>query len=171
MSYSYTSTESSTFTKTHAIYIEMKMATDLKRMQRLYGTPDDALIDKYSIEIFMLLLAGYLKCVTYGFQKNGKWIEPMLKYTAYDLNNSCGNDDDPGRIKPGCNILGANFSSFLEYNDSWYYLSLEGRNRFEQILPFKRGVGIEPGINGYLSRDLTYSAGGRAVYRESLRSF
>ena len=42
MTYSYTSTETSTFTKTHAKYIAMKIVTDLKRVQRFYGTPDNS---------------------------------------------------------------------------------------------------------------------------------
>lgn len=171
MSYSYTLTEASTFTKTHAKYIAIKIATDLKRIQRLYGTPDDNRINKYLIEVSILLSFGYLKCITYGFQRNGEWIEPTLKYTAYDLNNASESDDDPGRIKPGSNPSRGEFSSFLEYNDSWHRLPSEKKMIIEQEIPFKRSIGREPEINGYLFRDHTYSAGGRAVYRESVRSF
>ena len=39
MSYSYTLTETTTFTVTHARHMAAKVATDLKRMQRLYGEP------------------------------------------------------------------------------------------------------------------------------------
>ena len=171
MSYSYTSTETSTFTKTDAKYIAIKVVTDLKRMQRFYGRPDNSCIDEYLIEISMLLSSGYLKCVTYGFQQNGRWIEPTLKYTACNLNNTSENDDDPGGIKPRSGVSGAEFSSFLEYDDSWNRLTPEERNKFKQKLPIKRTEGIEPEINGYLFYDHTYSAGGRAVCRESVRSF
>ena len=39
MSYSYTLSETRTFTVTHARHMAAKVATDLKRMQRLYGSP------------------------------------------------------------------------------------------------------------------------------------
>lgn len=171
MSYSYTSTESSTFTKTHAIYIAMKMATDLKRIQRLYGEPSDHEIEDYSAEIIMLLKYGFLKCIIYGFKRNGRWIEPMLRYTAQNLSYGSANDDNPGRIVPGRDVSGAAFTSFLQYNSCWDNLSSEQRRVFKGQLPFQRSSGLEPPINGYLVSDLTYSAGGRAISRESLRSF
>ena len=42
---------------------------------------------------------------------------------------------------------------------------------FEKRLPFQRGDAAEPPVNGYLSDDLTYSSGGRALNRASLRSY
>jgi hypothetical protein len=38
-------------------------------------------------------------------------------------------------------------------------------------LPFFRGGAPEPGVNGYFSPDLIYSAGGRALNRNSVRSW
>ena len=44
MTYSYTQT--TTFTITHARHLVAKVATDLKRMQRFYGSPnDDDIVD------------------------------------------------------------------------------------------------------------------------------
>ena len=40
MSTSFTITETTTFTLTHAKYMAAKVATDLKRMQRFYGAPN-----------------------------------------------------------------------------------------------------------------------------------
>ena len=37
MSYSYSVTDTATFTRTHAKHIAAKVATDLKRMHRFYG--------------------------------------------------------------------------------------------------------------------------------------
>ena len=62
-----------------------KVATDLKRMQRLYGSPSDADIASYETEVIDLLKAGYLGTVTYGFRRDNDWIEPTLRYTAHDL--------------------------------------------------------------------------------------
>src|SRR5262245_46466641 len=65
MSYSYTISESESFTVTHARHIAAKVATDLKRMQRLYGIPGDAGIAEYEAEIIQFLKAGYLGTVWY----------------------------------------------------------------------------------------------------------
>ena len=85
MSYSFTTTESSVFTITHARHLAAKVATDLKRMQRYYGHPGNADIDAFEAEVIALMKAGYLGRVWYGFKRAGRWIEPTIKYTARDL--------------------------------------------------------------------------------------
>ena len=77
MSYSYSSSESQSFTITHAKKIAAKVATDLKRMQRFYNEPSDSRIEEYEEEITQFLKAGYLDKVSYGFKKNGNWIEHL----------------------------------------------------------------------------------------------
>ena len=52
-----------TFTVTHARHMAAKVATDLKRMQRLYGSPSDASIASYEAELIELMKAGYLGAV------------------------------------------------------------------------------------------------------------
>lgn len=170
MSSSFTITEASTFTVTHARHMAAKVATDLKRLQRLYGAPSDSSIVDYEAEVIELLKAGYLGTVTYGYRRNGNWIEPTLIYTARNLAGTSTNDD-PGRIRPGANVSGASFYSYLTYSSSWDNLSESEKENFKARLPFKRGGANEPGIEGYLSDDRTYSAGGRALNRTSLRSY
>src|SRR5262249_53609309 len=155
--------ESVTFTLTHAKHIAAKVATDLKRMQRLYGSPDDVEIGKYEAEIVELLKWGYLGTVTYGFRKEGNFIEPALRYTARELAGGSANDDDPGRIRPGMNVSGAKFYSYLTYSTAWDLLSETEKDAFKKSLPHYRSGAPEPGINGYLRNDLVYSAGGRAL--------
>ncbi len=171
MSYSFTLTETTTFTVTHARHMAAKVATDLKRMQRFYGWPSDNDIADYESEIIALLKGGYLREVTYGFQCDGKWIEPTLQYTARDLAGASANDDDPGRIRPGASISGASFYSYLTYSAAWDHLSETEKDAFKKTLPFQRSGAPEPGVNGYLSRDRTYSAGGRALDRAIVRSY
>lgn len=171
MSSSFTITEARTFTVTHARHMAAKVATDLKRLQRLYGKPSDTSIADYEAEVIALLKAGYLDRVTYGFRRNGCWIEPALRYTARDLEGASANDDDPGRIRPGANVDGASFYSYLTYSAAWDRLSEDERDRFEKNLPFYRGGAPEPAIDGYLSNDKTYSSGGRALNRASVRSY
>ena len=170
MTYNYSVTETITFTRTHAVHIAAKVAADLKRMQRFYSAPSDEWIHSFETEAVELLNGGYLGTVTYGFRRNGDWIEPTLIYTSRDLMSIAANDDDPGRIRPGSLISGASFHSYLTYNSAWDQLTWMQQAEFARRLPFQRTTGPKPGINGYWSGDRTYSAGGRALDRASLRS-
>ena len=171
MSSSFTVTETRTFTVTHARHMAAKVATDLKRLQRLYGEPSDMSIAEHEVEVVALLKAGYLGTVTYGFRRNGCWIEPTLRYTARNLAGTTANDDDPGRIRPGANIDGASFYSYLTYTAAWDKLSAAEQDSFKKDLPFYRDGAPEPAINGYLSNDQTYSSGDRVLDRNSVRSY
>lgn len=171
MSSSYSISESVTFTITHARHMAAKVATDLKRMQRFYGNPSDTDISQYEQEVTELLKAGYLGTVTYGFRRGDNWIEPTLKYSARDLAGAAGNDDDPGKIRPGANTEGAKFHSYLTYSRAWDALSDAEKTAFKNGLPFFRGGAAEPGISGYLTSDRTYSSGGRALDRMTVRSY
>lgn len=171
MSDSYSFSETQAFTATHAKYLASKIATDLKRIQRFYSSPSDQWIASYEAEAVEFLKKGYLGTVTYGFQKDGKWIEPTLHYTARDLADILSAaDDDPGRIRPGANIEGAHFTSYLTKSAAWSKLSAEERSSFEKSLPFIRTGAPEPGINGTLTKDKTYSSAGRALDRSSVKS-
>ena len=171
MSYSFSTSETTTFTVTHAKYLASKVATDLKRMQRLYERPSDYWIREFDAELVAFLKAGYLGTVTYGFLRNEIWIPPMLRYTAYDLVNAFTVDDDPGRVLPGSDIRGAHFSSFLTFGGAWDYLSAAQKATFLATLPFQRVGGREAGSSGILVDDKTYSAGGRSLGRATLRSW
>ena len=170
MTSSFTVTGSVTFTITHARYLAAKIAADLKRLQRLYGEPSEWWIGAFQEESTALLKAGYLGTVSYGYQRNGNWIEPSLHYTASDL-LGLAVDNDPGRIRAGANIAGANFYSYLTYSTDWNALSQAAKNRFKGRLPFWRNGAHALGINGYMHTDRTYSAGGLALNRSSLRSY
>jgi len=171
MSSSFTLSETATFTLTHARHMAAKVAADLKRLQRLYGSPTDARIADYETEVIELLKAGYLGTLTVGFRRDGDWIEPTLRYAARDLAGRDADDHDPGRIKPGVDIDGASFYSYLTYSRAWDDLTAAEQDAFKRRLPFYRTGAPEPGIDGYLDPDRTYSAGGRALDRASVRSW
>jgi len=171
MASSYAITESTAFTITHARHMAAKVAADLKRMQRHYGKPSDSDIADYEAEVVALLKAGYLGTVSYGFRRNENWIEPTLRYTARDLAGGTADDDDPGKVRPWADISGASFHSYLTYSAAWDRLDSAQRDAFKKTLPFYRSGGSEPGITGYLEQDRTYSAGGQALGRASVRSY
>lgn len=171
MSYSLTATETRTFTLTHARHLAAKVSADLKRLQRLYGHITDERIAEFEGEVTELLRMGYLGTVTYGFQRDGKWIEPTLRYTASDLAGS-GTDDDPGRVPPGKDISGAQFHSYLTYSTTWDALTAEQRAAIKQQLPLQRVSGSDAVVsNGYFADDKSYSSGGRSLGRASVRSY
>lgn len=170
MSQTYSYSESVSFTVTHARQIAAKVATDLKRIQRLYGSPSDEWIRDFEAEVTALLLAGYLGTVTYGYRRDGVWIEPMIQYTANYLAGAELANDDPGRLRPGADTTGASFYSYLTYSPAWDALTPEQRHKFKEGLPFYRVGRTEPRLGGYVVSDKTYSGGGRALARASLRS-
>ncbi len=170
MSYTTSRSDSITFSLTNAKHLAAKVATDLKRVQRFYSAPSDASIVAYENELILLLKHGYLEEVTYGFRRNDAWIPPMLRYSASDLAGTTATDDDPGRVLPGADITSASFYSYLVRSTSWHNLTEPDRESFETQLPFRRGGAPQPAIIGYLETDLTYSAGGRALKRQSLRA-
>jgi hypothetical protein len=171
MTQSYTISESATFTVTHAKHLAAKVATDLKRMQRLYGSPSDASIADYENELIALLKAGCLGTVTYGYWRNNDWIEPTLRYTVQDLLGAAANDNDPGRVRPGANIANASFYSYLTYSSAWHRLTVGEQDALRNTLPFRRSGAPEPGVSGYFTEDRVYSSGGRALNRASVRSW
>lgn len=171
MSYSFTATETKTFTLTHARHLAAKVAADLKRLQRLYGHITDERISEFEGEATELLRQGYLGTVTYGFQRNDLWIEPTLRYTANELANS-GTDDDPGRVPPGKDISGAQFHSYLTYSAAWDALTADQRAAIKGQLPLQRVSGSQSAVsNGYFADDKTYASGGRSLGRASVRSY
>ncbi len=171
MSFSYTTSETTTFTVTHAKYMAAKVAADLKRLQRLYGKPCDSEILGYETELIELIKAGCLDTVFYGFRREGKWIEPTLRYSAKDLAGGTSADDDPGKIRPNADITNATFYSYLTYSSRWNNLSPSEQSAIKNRVPLQRGYADEPVVNGYMLDDKTYSAGGRALSRGSVRSY
>jgi hypothetical protein len=168
---SFTISDSTTFTITHAKHMAAKVSGDLKRMQRFYGYPSDTQIADYETEIVELLKAGYMGTLTVGFLRDDKWIEPTLRYTARDLAGMAANDDDPGRIRPGLDVNGSTFYNYLTRSSAWHALTVAEQDAFERRMPFPRVGKTEPSVNGYLIDDRVYSAGGRALNRASVKAY
>ena len=172
MSTSYTLSNTESFTLTHARKIASKVATDLKRLQRLYGRiydPTDDRIDAFEEELVHLLKHDVVSTVVYGYQRHGQWTKACVRYTA-SPGGQLQADDDPGKILPGHNIAGAVFTSFLTYNANWSALGPTKQAEIKRMSPLQRTSGDTPSLeNGYWSDDLSYSAGGRGVVRSTVK--
>lgn len=146
-----------------------KVSADLRRIQRYYDEPSSQRIADFEEEITQLLKNGYLGTVTFGFKRDGKWIEPTISYSASDLTNSV--DDVPGAIKANADVSNATFYSYLTYSEKYRLLTQKEKDDFEKSIPIKRGVAEEPNISGYYESDKTYSSGDRSLSRKTLRSY
>lgn len=168
---SFTTTGNETFSIIHARRIASRVATDLLRFQSFYGLPSDDSIDAYEEELAILLNYDVVKWVEYGFQRNGKWTEAAVRYTALPGGTLVASDD-PGKIRPNLDVAGARFTSFLDLNDKWFSKSEADRAAINAQRPFTRGTGTEPPLeNGYWANDLNYTAGGRGLGRATARRF
>jgi hypothetical protein len=169
MSSSYTSTTTNTFSITNARHMSAKVSADLRRIQRFYGQPSLQMIAAYEEELAQLLKNGYLDTVTFGFKRDGKWIEPTICYTASEL--SSGVDDSPGTINANADVSNASFYSYLIYSDKYNSLPQQEIDNFKKLLPIQRVSAAEPNVSGYYETDKTYSSGDRSLSRKTLRNF
>ena len=165
----YTQTESTVFTVTHARHIAIKIGTDLKRIQRFYGKPDDHEIDQYEKEAIVLLKEDFMTRIAYGFKKGGEW-RLALQYEARTGGILIA-DNTPGRIPLNVDIRGCHFTSFLVTNYKWDRLSEEEQKEIYKVagIEFWRELGEEPNSKDWRYDYKTYSAGGRGVIRKSIR--
>ncbi len=159
-----------TFTRTSAKHVASKVAANLRYMQVLYGSPSDEWIEKYNEELVELLIGGYVDTVTYGFQRDGKWIA-AVRYVA-DLKGNLTADDRAGKLPYDANITGLSATSYLTYSQNWWDQTPEQRAKIKMMLPFERVGAPEPGIeSGYWEQDRTYSANGSGVRRSILKRY
>lgn len=166
---SFTTTTSTTFTVTHARRIASKVATDLRRLSRFYGTPSLETISEYEEELVELLKYDAIDEVTYGYKEDGEWVT-AVKYKSVD--GTLVEDSTPGQLRAGFDVSGAYFTSFLSYSWKWFDLSQSDRDTIKEGLAIQRSTGTEPGIkNGYWTRDIDYSAGGRGLERSRIQSY
>ena len=163
-----TNTYTTTFTITYARYMTSKVKTDLKLLQRAYGSPSDSRIDAFGEEAAQLLASGYLDTVTYGF-KHGENLILALRYTAQG-NGLLLEDDRAGGIPRGVDTTGVPFYSHLTYSEAWYQLPEADRESFEASLPLSRIGAPAPGTTGgYWTSDRNYSSNGSGVTRGAFR--
>lgn len=168
MSNSYTDSTTESFNVAHARKIASKVATDLQKFHRFYnGQPSLAQIADYEAEMVVLLKYKAISSVIYGFKRNGKWTEAAVRYTAM-ADGTLSSDDDPGKIRPGLDVAGASFTSFLHWDTG--HLSQEENAAMENEVPFSRNTTETPQLeSGQWVSDLNYFAGGRGLGRATVR--
>ena len=161
MSSTYTTSQSTTFTVTHARHLASKVKTDLSRLHSYYGEPSLEHIDKLEQELILLLKEDYLDEISYGFQEDGEWVI-AVRYKA-SQGGVITTDDDPGGLRPRERPAGSVFLSFLICNNNWRNASKKNQDDFERQSPIKRSNGKNP--HGNWEQQRAYSAGGRGIVR------
>lgn len=170
MTTTYTHSNTSTFSRTHAKYLASKIAADLLQIQIFYGEPLSDMIDAYIEEATILLLGGYLESVDYGFQRDDKWIL-VVKFVA-SFDGALTQDDRSGGVEAGIDIRGARWSSYLRKNSAFYNLPLSDQNEIETSLPINRVTGAESEtVKGVWQTNKFYSQNGVGLTRKTFRPF
>ncbi len=88
----YALTRNATFSITDARHIASKVGADLRRLSAVYGQPPLSVLDLYIEEVALLLKAGYLRTIDFGFKSGEVW-KLRLRYTATAGGNL--RDDNP----------------------------------------------------------------------------
>jgi len=170
MTYSTTLSASQTFTIADAKYLASRIASDLTQLRLYYGQLTEQKVQDLTVEAAILLKAGLLSNVKYGYQKDGKWVF-ALSYSVNYLGQLEVANDSPGGVDATANVTGASWSSYLtrRHNPN---LSAEDLKAIDELLPIQRGGGSEPSAsNGAWSNDKTYYRNGTDISRGQFRSY
>jgi len=164
-SYSYTASQSESFSRAHAKRLTGKVVADLQRCQQLYGKPSDDAIGEYEDELVDLLHRELISEYEFGFKKNDERVI-CWKYEVRHGELVGGTDDIPGGIYRRANIVGTSFFNFLTPSMKWLLLTEVEQKKIRDGIGWSRTVGTAPTDgNGYWRADKTYSAGGCSMPR------
>ncbi len=168
MTYSYTRSESSTFTIAHARELASGVSADLHLCARYYGGPSEVKIRDYLEELAQTLKGGYVSEYEFGFKRNGKRVV-CFHYTV-DEHGVLTTNDSPGKVFARADVKGASFYNYMWRTQKWWALTQPDRDRIEARLPFKRTNGAAPADgNGYWTTDKNYHSGGKSLSRKTFR--
>lgn len=164
MSYSYSASETATFSLSDAKYIASKVQTDLRQCQRWYGEPSDTWIEAYHDELVVLSARKLVDRVKYGFQRNGAWVL-TLEYT-FRYDGTLVGDDRAGGVRQAFDLNDAVFGSYLYWSSAWHQLNLNERDAIRSLLPFERTSSEEARYAaGRYANDRTYAVDGSGASR------
>jgi hypothetical protein len=166
MSYSFTTT--STFTRTHAKHLAVKVVTDLYQCYVLYDRPNVDSIGDYETELIEMLVHEYVERYEFGFKRADKRVLTFRYKVGAD--GGLHGDANAGGIYAKATIDGAAYYNYMSYGDKWWKLTDDQRAAFKATLPIQRTSGSLPDDgDGYWHADHGYSAGEVRVTRETFR--
>jgi hypothetical protein len=161
-----TGTRTAEFTITDARYVGAKIGADLRLLHGLYGEPSLSLIDDFAEEAALLLRAGHLGMVDYGFYDSaaGSW-KVRLRYSAIAGGQLL--DCRPGSLPAALVVAGYEFLSYLTYSAAFHRLTAPEQAAVRSKLPVSRTPGTEPTAwGGYHTAGHGYARDGVGVSRD-----
>ncbi|MGF0257671.1 hypothetical protein ACQR3V_27160 [Rhodococcus erythropolis] len=157
-------TRTSTFTITDALYVASKLGADLRNLNARYGKPALSTIENYVEETAQYLKAGYLDTVDFGFKDGDRWVV-RLRYAA--ATDGQLRDETPGGLPNSVNVDAYGFYSYLKRNDAFSALTPAEQTAFKENLPIKRTEAPEPSANvGTHGNNSEYSRNGAGLSRD-----
>lgn len=160
------STNTSTFTRTHASHIAGRIATDLRHCLREYKSPSEDMLENYRLELEELLFNHYVSPSYFGFKRSDTVIVWAVKYNISQDGTISSDSAIAGGIPRGHNINGASFFNFLSYSTNWTNLTTQQRLAIQAGLAVKRQDGVLPGSGSETwSDDRIFVAGDVAARR------
>jgi len=160
----YSATQTETFTIADARYLASRIKIGLTYLRLYCGGISEQYVENLTLEAAILLRAGLLEKVIYGYKKDGE-VKYALIYTVNNLGQIEAANDNPSSLDMPPYLGDATFFTFLtrRYNPG---LTQADRDAVERLLPIHRGTGTEPSmINGTRSGNDSYYRNGYGMTR------
>jgi hypothetical protein len=160
----YSATESQTFTIADAKYLASRIEAGLTYLRLYCGQLSEQKVKELTLEAAILLKAGILEKVIYGYKKDGD-VKYALVYKVNNLGQIEAENEDSTSINPPTGMEGSSWFSFLTRRSN-PKLTQSDLERIQQILPIQRSNGEEPSmINGSYGQHNSYSRNGYGMTR------
>ncbi len=172
MSYSktYSATQSQTFTIADAKYLASRIKVGLTYLRLYCGILTEQSVENLTLEAAILLKAGLLEKVVYGYKKDGI-VKYALIFTVNEQGQIEAANENPSPFDPPPYLEGATWFSFLTRRSNPNLTSAD-RESIEQLLPIDRETGVEPSLsNGTLTNNDSYYRNGYGMTRSVYRNF
>lgn len=164
-----------TFSITSARYLTSKVAADLRSLHNIYGQPTLLEVAQFAEEAALLLNAGCLDRVDYGFKapaRYGAELQWVLRL-RYRVAPGTGRLDAlPGGVPVMALPAGAVWASYLVKNAHYDSLPQSDRAALDQSLPFTRTGAPESGTAaGTSTAGRDYLRHGTALSRDDFAAW
>jgi hypothetical protein len=168
VSYSYSTTQSESFTLAHAKKLAAKVIADMHQCHRLYGRPIESDIARYQEELIVLLAGGYISQYEFGFKTKADKRVVSWKYTVTNAGDLEGGRS--GGLFAAADVDTSRFFNYLWHSGKWSDLTIKERMAVETQYTLQRTTGDPPADgNGRWIRDRRYVSGGVAIQREEFQ--
>lgn len=168
MSYSYTQTNTRSYTYANVRYVNDKITGDLEYLLTFYPSLfTRERLNGWKVDFFNWMNDGYAKAIKVQFNRNGQCFCEIKWEIRYD--GTITGDDNVGKLRLN-NLAGATTYVVVECIDKWYALTDSQRQDYYKNLELPWGPAEKttytPGLT--MKLDKQYSSGSFGVQRSVL---